>query len=72
MRRIRQVLHGISGKLAALAVPQLIGGHELHVTLSIGISVYPDDGRSADALMRNADTAMYDAKANGRDRIEVL
>jgi diguanylate cyclase (GGDEF)-like protein/PAS domain S-box-containing protein len=49
-----------------LAVPHLIGGHELHVTLSIGISVFPDDGIDVATVMQNADTAMFHAKARGR------
>jgi EAL domain-containing protein (putative c-di-GMP-specific phosphodiesterase class I) len=58
------------GKLrAALAFPHLIGGHELHVSLSIGISIYPDDGTDVD-LMQNADTAMYHAKASGRNNYQ--
>ena len=56
--------------LAALALPQQIGDHELHVTLSIGISIYPDDGKTAETLMKNADTAMYAAKASGRDNYQ--
>ncbi|MHB1061175.1 MAG: EAL domain-containing protein [Thiobacillus sp.] len=55
---------------AALGMPHLIDGHELHVTLSIGISVFPDDGTNVDALMQNADTAMYHAKAGGRDNYQ--
>ncbi|MBI3524343.1 MAG: EAL domain-containing protein [Betaproteobacteria bacterium] len=55
---------------AAIDVPQQIGGHELHVTLSIGISVYPNDGGDADAVMQNADTAMYHAKASGRNNYQ--
>jgi diguanylate cyclase (GGDEF)-like protein/PAS domain S-box-containing protein len=50
----------------ALAVPHFIGGHELHVTLSIGISVFPDDGIDVTTVMQNADTAMFHAKARGR------
>lgn len=53
--------------LAALVVPQHVGEHELSVTLSIGISVYPDDSHDVDAVMQNADTAMYQAKASGRN-----
>jgi diguanylate cyclase (GGDEF)-like protein/PAS domain S-box-containing protein len=43
-----------------------IEGHELHITASIGISVYPDDGLNAETLLKNADTAMYQAKQSGR------
>jgi diguanylate cyclase (GGDEF)-like protein/PAS domain S-box-containing protein len=39
---------------------------DLHVTTSIGVSVYPDDGMDAGTLIKNADTAMYQAKENGR------
>ncbi|MBS1131173.1 MAG: response regulator receiver modulated diguanylate cyclase/phosphodiesterase with sensor(s) [Proteobacteria bacterium] len=56
--------------LAAFAEPCLIAGNELHVSLSIGISIYPDDGMDADAVMKNADTAMYHAKANGRNNYQ--
>ena len=56
--------------LAAFNEPCLIAGHELHVSLSIGISIYPDDGMDADAVMKNADTAMYHAKANGRNNYQ--
>jgi diguanylate cyclase (GGDEF)-like protein len=52
--------------LQAVAQPHSIGQHDLHVTASIGVSVYPDDGLDADTLIKNADTAMYQAKENGR------
>jgi diguanylate cyclase (GGDEF)-like protein/PAS domain S-box-containing protein len=52
--------------LRAVADPHSIDGHDLHVTTSIGVSVYPDDGRDAETLIKNADTAMYQAKENGR------
>lgn len=52
--------------LDAVSAPHSIDGHELHVTTSIGVSIGPDDGPDADSLIKNADTAMYQAKANGR------
>jgi diguanylate cyclase (GGDEF)-like protein/PAS domain S-box-containing protein len=52
--------------LQAVAEAHSIGQHDLHITTSIGASVYPDDGRDAETLIKNADTAMYQAKENGR------
>ena len=46
--------------------PHSIDQHDLHVTTSIGVSVYPDDGLDAETLIKNADTAMYQAKEKGR------
>jgi diguanylate cyclase (GGDEF)-like protein/PAS domain S-box-containing protein len=51
--------------LAACAQPQLIDAHELRVTSSIGISIYPDDGHDVESVMSNADAAMYQAKQAG-------
>jgi len=52
--------------LAAVSGAHSIDPHDLHVTTSIGVSVYPDDGLDAETLIKNADTAMYQAKENGR------
>ena len=52
--------------LQAVKGTHSIGQHDLHVTTSIGVSVYPDDGLDAETLIKNADTAMYQAKENGR------
>ena len=52
--------------LQAVAEVHLASHPELHVTASIGISVYPDDGLDAETLIQNADVAMYHAKKNGR------
>jgi diguanylate cyclase (GGDEF)-like protein/PAS domain S-box-containing protein len=54
--------------LRAVAEAHSIGQHDLHVTTSIGISVYPEDGQDAEELIENADTAMYQAKENGHQR----
>ncbi len=53
--------------LAALALPHHIDQHELHISASIGISIYPDDGQDTETLIKSADTAMYHAKENGRN-----
>ncbi|MGO8913658.1 MAG: putative bifunctional diguanylate cyclase/phosphodiesterase [Bradyrhizobium sp.] len=47
-----------------------IDRHDLHVTASVGVSVYPDDGLDAETLIKNADTAMYQAKESGRQSYE--
>ncbi|MEQ5836297.1 EAL domain-containing protein [Marinobacter sp. NFXS9] len=49
---------------------QLLEGHEIQLTLSIGISVFPTDGDDVDTIMQNADTAMYHAKAQGRNNYQ--
>ncbi|MFZ6769193.1 GGDEF/EAL domain-containing response regulator [Undibacterium sp. Di26W] len=56
--------------LKSLAAPHHINKHELHVTSSIGISVYPSDGVDAETLIKNADTAMYQAKDKGRNNYQ--
>lgn len=53
--------------LHALALPYPIDEHNVTITGSIGISIYPDDSRDAAMLMQNADTAMYYAKEHGRN-----
>jgi diguanylate cyclase (GGDEF)-like protein/PAS domain S-box-containing protein len=53
--------------LEALRSPHRIGEHDLHVTGSIGIVTYPDDGTDCATLIKNADFAMYHAKECGRD-----
>ncbi len=53
--------------LEVLSKPFDICGHELYVTTSIGVSMYPSDGSDVESLVRAADTAMYHAKENGRN-----
>ncbi|HVC54803.1 MAG TPA: EAL domain-containing protein [Stellaceae bacterium] len=52
--------------LRMVAKPHCVDRRDLHVTASIGVSLYPDDGLDAATLIKNADIAMYHAKANGR------
>ena len=47
--------------------PILIEEKQLYITLSIGVSLYPDDGKTSEDLLKNADAAMYNAKDNGRN-----
>jgi diguanylate cyclase (GGDEF)-like protein/PAS domain S-box-containing protein len=56
--------------LRAVAEVHLADHCELHVTASIGVNVYPDDGLDVDTLIRNADIAMYQAKKNGRQNYQ--
>jgi diguanylate cyclase len=57
-----------AGKLInAMAEPHVIGEHRINITLSIGIGLYPDDSDDVEAVLRNADTAMYHAKRGGRN-----
>ena len=53
--------------VAAIARPHLLGEHSVQITLSVGISIYPDDGEDAETLVRNADVAMLHAKDSGRN-----
>jgi len=56
--------------LTALTAPHRIAQHDVHVTVSIGVSTYPEDGQDAETLVKSADTAMYQAKENGRNNYE--
>jgi diguanylate cyclase (GGDEF)-like protein/PAS domain S-box-containing protein len=61
-KKVLQVLHK----------PIVLNGHEFHVTASIGIVMYPDDGEDAENLMKHADTAMYRAKEQGRNNYQMF
>jgi diguanylate cyclase (GGDEF)-like protein/PAS domain S-box-containing protein len=58
--------------LEAIRPPFHLEGHELHVTASIGISLFPDDGRTAEQLLKTADLALYRAKDAGRNRMQLF
>jgi len=59
-------------KMIMKNVPQIImsGGEEIAVTIAVGISMYPDDGKDAHTLMKNADIALSKAKAQGRNNYQ--
>jgi diguanylate cyclase (GGDEF)-like protein/PAS domain S-box-containing protein len=73
---LTDLAHGEDARLVAqkildsLSQPFLLGAHELEVTPSIGIAVYPNDGEDVETLLRNADAAMYRAKELGRDNYQ--
>lgn len=56
--------------LIALGMPHRIEEHDLQITVSMGIGIYPDDGTDAETLVKNADIAMLNAKNNGRNNYQ--
>ena len=66
IKRSSDAAHVAQKIIETLSEPVAVDERELHITPSIGISVFPDDGRDAEALIRNADAAMYHAKEMGR------
>ena len=56
--------------IEVLKPPFLINGHELSISISIGIAIYPDDGQNIETLIRNADMAMYHIKGRGKNGYE--
>jgi diguanylate cyclase (GGDEF)-like protein len=65
----RSDLVDIAGKIqSAFSAPFVIGGHDLALSVSVGICTYPEDGTEPRALLSNADIAMYRAKDQGRNR----
>jgi diguanylate cyclase (GGDEF)-like protein/PAS domain S-box-containing protein len=68
----RQAAEEIAHKvLSELRQPFVIEGHELFVTVSIGIALYPEHGENGETLIRRADIAMYQVKARGKDGYEL-
>lgn len=67
----RNGIQSIADKiLTRLALPYTIGAHQINSSPSIGISLYPQDGQDAETIIKNADCAMYHAKASGRNNAQ--
>jgi diguanylate cyclase (GGDEF)-like protein/PAS domain S-box-containing protein len=56
--------------LTVAGMPHRVAEHDLQITLSVGIGIYPDDGTDAETLVKNADIAMLNAKDNGRNNYQ--
>jgi len=56
--------------ITAIQAPMTLGGHQLQINCSIGVSMYPDDAQDLDGLLRVADMAMYHAKEQGKGRYQ--
>ncbi len=72
MVRLQDCTQAIERLLRALADPVLIGERVLHVSASIGVTLYPADDVDADQLLRHADQAMYIAKQTGKNRYQLF
>ncbi|HEY5900292.1 MAG TPA: PAS domain S-box protein [Burkholderiales bacterium] len=70
LKRSSDVVQVASKVIENVSQPLLVDGRELAVSCSIGIAVFPDDGRDAETLIRNADAAMYHAKELGRSNYQ--
>jgi diguanylate cyclase (GGDEF)-like protein len=69
----RSAAEDVASAIAGLvALPCKLSGEELRVTAAVGVSMYPDDGRSAAELLRRADQLMYRAKSIGSDTVNSL
>jgi diguanylate cyclase (GGDEF)-like protein/PAS domain S-box-containing protein len=71
IRRVEEGARVAEKVLESLRAPIAVEGHELFVTASMGISVYPEDGEDVETLVKNADTAMYRAKEQRHDRYQL-
>lgn len=67
---VAQIKFVVQRILATLIQPMKIQGHELYVTVSMGISIYPDDGQDITSMLKSADIALYHVKENGRNHYQ--
>jgi diguanylate cyclase (GGDEF)-like protein/PAS domain S-box-containing protein len=71
LRQTEDMSHVAQKLLSVVGNPFQIDGRTIHLTSSIGVAVYPDDGDAAEALLHNADAAMYRAKAIGQNNYQL-
>jgi diguanylate cyclase (GGDEF)-like protein/PAS domain S-box-containing protein len=72
LRRPQNAVFTVERLLKTVAVDHSIDQHEIHITTSVGVSVYPHDGQDAETLIRNADIAMYHAKKDGLEKYRLF
>ncbi|MBB3120446.1 sensor domain-containing protein [Pseudoduganella violacea] len=65
---VEHAAHVAASVRQAVGQEYRLAGHQLSITASIGVAIYPHDGADADSLLRHADMAMFHAKESGRDR----
>jgi two-component system cell cycle response regulator len=71
--KIREEASLIAARLLAVLEPAFtLGGHQLRITASIGVAIYPDDGSEIEVLQENADAAMYESKRQGRSAFSLF
>ena len=72
VEEVQDAVRAAKKLIEAMAQPHHINGQLLRATVSIGISIYPDDGKDLETVVKNADTAMYQAKKIGRNTYQVF
>lgn len=69
IHHVEDASHVAEKIIAIIAEPHVVHGHQTRVTASVGIAVYPGDGKNVEQLLSHADMAMYKAKAKGRNQL---
>ncbi len=72
LRMVEDAARVAENVLEAIRPPVTLEGHQLHITASIGISLFPHDGADGESLIKNADIALYRAKDQGRDGYQIF
>ena len=67
---IQSLIHIAERIIENVRLPMMLGRQEVHISTSIGIAMFPDDGTQADEILRHADAAMYHAKGQGRNNFQ--